>query len=224
MTRLFVTLALLLAAGGCGGGKTTPSGPKPDLHLITSLPLLFGETFGLDTRQRAIIRYLEERYRLLAIDLPSQVPVNATLLMVQPRALPAEELVHLDKWVRAGGRLVLLADPRLEWQSERPLGDPLRPPAMFADTGLLLHWGLRLDAPDKAGPVEIHGVTYVSPGRFAGRGDCAIDSGAIVARCKLGTGRATIVADADWLDDVLVKRSGGSFESQQRALETLLLN
>ena len=155
MTRLFVTLALLLAAGGCGDGKTAPSDPKPDLHLITSLPLLFGETFGLDSRQRAIIPFLEERYRLVAIDLPSQAPVNATLLMVQPRALPAEELVHLDKWVRAGGRLVLLADPRLEWPSERPLGDPLRPPPMFADTGLLLHWGLRLDAPDKAGPVEI---------------------------------------------------------------------
>ena len=74
------------------------------------------------------------------------------LLAAQPRALPAEELVALDAWVRRGGRLLLLADPMLEWPSERPLGDRLRPPALFADTGLLQHWGLRLDAPDERGP------------------------------------------------------------------------
>jgi ABC-type uncharacterized transport system involved in gliding motility auxiliary subunit len=76
------------------------------------------------------------------------------LLMAHPLAQPAEALVALDAWVRGGGRLLLLADPMLEWPSERPLGDPLRPPPMFADTGLLKHWGLRLDAPDERGPGE----------------------------------------------------------------------
>ena len=70
------------------------------------------------------------------------------LLMAQPQAQTPENLVTLDSWVRAGGKALLLADPMLEWPSERPLGDPLRPPPMFADTGLLGHWGLRLDAPD----------------------------------------------------------------------------
>ena len=67
------------------------------------------------------------------------------LLMAHPRAQPAEVLVELDQWVRGGGQLLLLADPRLDWHSERPLGDRLRPPPAFADTGLLGHWGLRLE-------------------------------------------------------------------------------
>ena len=82
----------------------------------------------------AAVTALEQDYALTAIDLPSQVPPGATLLAIQPRALPAEELVALDNWVRDGGRIVLLADPMLEWPSERPLGDRLRPPTMFASS------------------------------------------------------------------------------------------
>lgn len=220
--KFFAALALVLAAGACGDGKTAPPKDRPELYLITSLPLLFGEQFGLESNRPPIATFLEGRYRLTAIDLPSQVPEGTALLMAQPRALPAEELVRLDAWVRNGGRLVLLADPRLEWPSERPLGDSLRPPPMFADTGLLKHWGLRLDAPDKAGPVEIDEVTYVSPGRLVDNGPCAVEPGGVIARCRLGKGQAAIVADADWLNDELVVRSGGSFESQQRSLEALL--
>ena len=94
------------------------------------------------------------------------------LLMAHPRAQPAEALVDLDHWVRGGGRLLLLADPMLEWPSERPLGDPLRPPPAFADTGLLKHWGLRLDAPDERGPGSAHARRTddltVSPGSLVG--------------------------------------------------------
>ena len=222
--RFLAALAVALAAVACGDGKTAPPAAKTDLYLVTSLPLLFGESFGLESNRPPIAAFLENHYRLVAIDLPSQLPQGATLLMVQPRALPAEELVRLDDWVRNGGHLVLLADPRLEWPSERPLGDPLRPPPMFADTGLLGHWGLRLDAPDKAGPVKIGEVTYVSPGRLVGKGPCAVRPGGVIARCRLGKGQALIVADADWLNDALVARNGGSFDSQQRALEALLRN
>ncbi|QIK96603.1 hypothetical protein G7076_09295 [Sphingomonas sp. HDW15A] len=222
MRRILAALALVLTAGACGDGKTARSDSKPDLYLITPLPFLFGETFGLDSKALPIATSLQERYRLVGVDLPSQVPAGATLLMIQPRALPAEELVALDNWVRAGGRLVLLADPRLEWPSERPPGDPLRPPPMFADTGLLEHWQLRLDAPDKAGPVTVAGVTYVSPGKLVGRGPCAVEAAGHVARCKLETGRAIIVADADWLNDALVEQAGATFDSQERALEALL--
>ena len=55
------------------------------------------------------------------------------LLAAQPQALTAERLVALDDWVRAGGRLVLLADPSLRWESSRPLGDRFRPPYAFPD-------------------------------------------------------------------------------------------
>ena len=125
--------------------------------------------------------------------------------MAQPRALPAEELVVLDAWVRDGGRLLLLADPRLEWPSKRPLGDPLRPPLMFADTGLLLHWWLRLDSPQEPGPVndsdDAGPAVYLSPGRLVKMGGtCLLEGKSIVATCNLGRGQAVIVADSDWLD------------------------
>jgi hypothetical protein len=98
--------------------------------------------------------------------------------------------------------VLLLADPMLEWPSKRPLGDPLRPPPMFMDAGLLAHWGLRLDSPDRRGPKteKLGGfdVVTVSPGELSGR--CAISSDGLVARCRVGKGKATIVADADLLD------------------------
>ena len=124
------------------------------------------------------------------------------LLMAQPRAQPAEDLVALDKWVRGGGRVLLLADPMLEWPSDRPLGDPLRPPPMFVDTGLLGHWGLRLDAPDERGPkrgrLGGYDILTVSPGRCrAAAKSAAIGSSRIAG---WGKGRATIVADADFLN------------------------
>ena len=124
------------------------------------------------------------------------------LLMAQPPAQTPQNLVALDDWVRTGGRLLLLADPLLEWPSKRPLGDPLRPSPMFVDTGLLAHWGLRLDAPDRRGPAPRrlagHRIVTVSPGALFGR--CVISADRLVADCRIGKGRAIIVSDADLLD------------------------
>ncbi|HWI89316.1 MAG TPA: hypothetical protein VNS11_08770, partial [Sphingomicrobium sp.] len=93
-------------------------------------------------------------------------------------------------------------DPMLEWPSSRPLGDPLRPAPMFMDTGLLQHWGVRLDAPDQRGPAirRLGGyeVLTASPGALSGK--CAISPDRLVAECAIGRGRAIIVADADLLD------------------------
>ena len=122
--------------------------------------------------------------------------------MAHPLAQPAEALVDLDRWVRRGGRVVLLADPKLDWHSERPLGDKLRPPPAFADTGLLAHWGLVLEAPEQPGPSQRRlggsDVLAASPGTLSGR--CRISRDAFVARCSVGKGRATVIADADFLN------------------------
>lgn len=200
MKPALAALALLTASAACRESAVPPSPARPELHLITALPLLFPEQFGLDSELPAVTRWIEQHYRLTAIDLPSQLPPGATLLMIQPRALPAEELVALDGWVRRGGRLLLLADPRLEWPSERPLGDRLRPPPMFPDTGLLGHWGLQLEAPERSEPVSGGGVTYRSAGTLSSSGPCEVEDGR-VARCRIGRGRAVIVADADWIGD-----------------------
>ena len=177
---------------------------RPSLLLLTSLPLVFGEEFSLKGGGSAALAALETRYRVVPISVtgPADLARGRLLLMAHPAAQPAEDLVALDDWVRRGGRLLLLADPMLEWPSSRPLGDPLRPPPMFGDTGLLAHWGLRLDAPDERGPAfrKLGGydVEAVSPGRLVGSCEIALD--AAVARCRIGKGRAIVVADADFLD------------------------
>jgi hypothetical protein len=189
--------------------------PKPDLYVLTSLPLVFDEAFGLGPAPGKTATFLRGEYTLRLIDMPSQLPKNAVLLAAQPRALPAEELVALDAWVRGGGRMLLLADPTLEWPSGRALGDKLRPPVSIADTGLLAHWGLRLDAPDKRGlrhfPNEMGNVDTNSPGRLIRvGGECSADPTGISASCRPGLGRVLVIADADWLNLEAVSAAGGN--------------
>ncbi|MFL6721490.1 MAG: hypothetical protein ACJ8FT_06775 [Sphingomonas sp.] len=181
-----------------------PTVQKPVLLLLTTLPLMFSDEFSLKGGGSPALVRLQSRYRVVPISVTDGAGLarGRLLLMAQPLAQTAENLVALDAWVRRGGRLLLLADPLLEWPSERPLGDPLRPPAMFMDTGLLAHWGLRLDAPDrrKAERRTIGGydVLTVSPGSL--NGGCAIASDRLVADCRIGHGQTTVVADADWLN------------------------
>jgi hypothetical protein len=164
------------------------------LALLTSLPLMFGESFGLEGGGSPALTRLEQRYnvRPIAVADAASLRGQELLFMAHPRAQPAEVLVDLDQWVRDGGRLLLLADPRLDWPSERPLGDLLRPPPAFADTGLLAHWGLKLIAPQPG--------SDLTEGRLVGSGACEIADGGIVARCRIGRGKATIIADADFLN------------------------
>lgn len=177
---------------------------RPVLLLLTSLPIVFGEDFSLQSVGSPALKALETRYTVVPISVasPAELTKGRLLLMAQPFAQPAEDLVALDAWVRRGGGVFLLADPMLEWPSDRPLGDPLRPAAMFMDTGLLAHWGLRLDAPDQRGPARgtLAGfaIVTVSPGALFGR--CPTSEARLVAHCRIGDGRATVIADADLLD------------------------
>ena len=181
-----------------------PPAQRPVLLLLTSLPLVFGEQFSLQGGGSPALKALDTRYRVVPISVTDSAELGKgrLLLMAHPLAQPAEDLVALDQWVRNGGRLMLLADPMLEWPSSRSLGDPLRAPPMFMDTGLLAHWGLRLDAPDERGvKVEKLGgydVLTVSPGSLFG--GCSISADRLVAHCRIGRGAATVVADADLLD------------------------
>jgi len=200
----------LIAAATYGLSRAQDSGvaeqrtDRPKLLLLTSLPLIFPEDFGLDHAGSPALDALETRYRPVPISVTSASDLDkgTLLLMAHPPAQTPEDLVALDQWVRDGGKVLLLADPALEWPSERPLGDPLRPAPMFTDTGLLSHWGLRLDAPGVRGASErtLGGeiIQSLSPGRLSG--GCALSGDGFVARCKLGEGTATVVADADFLD------------------------
>jgi len=207
--------------------KTPPPRPpaeRPVLLLLTSLPLVFGEHFSVQGGGSPALKALETRYRVVPISVtdPAELKRGRLLLMAHPLAQPAEDLVALDDWVRRGGRLLLLADPLLEWRSERRLGDPLRPPPMFMDTGLLGHWGLRLDAPDESGISRrtLGGVEIVtnSPGSLSG--NCRIGDDRLAAHCRIGRGAATIVADADLLD---VPRVGGKHNLDALLIELAAL-
>lgn len=196
--------AYLADRGGAGEPPARAAAERPPLTLLTSLPLIFGEGFGLDGGGSPALEALERHYRVVPISTARESELRRAplLLMAHPLAQPAEMLVELDRWVRAGGRAMLLADPALDWDSKRPLGDSLRPPPAFADTGLLAHWGLRLDSPDERGPRQLmlggRAILTGSPGSLHGR--CAISADRLVARCTIGKGRATIVADADFLN------------------------
>ncbi len=213
--RWLAVATLMLALGGVAAlavserdrGAPAARAPeqRPTLALLTSLPLVFGESFGIESGGSAALTRIEQRYNVQPIGVADAASLagHKLLLMAHPRAQPAEALVELDAWVRGGGRLVLLADPKLDWDSKRPLGDRLRPPPAFADTGLLGHWGLRLSGPEPDGPAttgngEVE-IMAVSPGKLTGSG-CDLAGGGFVARCRIGGGAATIIADADFLN------------------------
>ena len=142
----FAILMMAAALSACQAESQAPGeGPKPELALLTSLPIAFGESFGLDQQASPLLQQLEDSFTVRPVDGPEQLQPGGLLLAAQPQALTAERLVALDKWVREGGRVVLLADPFLAFESVRPLGDRFRPPLRYPDTGLLAHWGLRLD-------------------------------------------------------------------------------
>lgn len=218
-----IALAVLTRPAQTSGAR--PEADRPPLLLLTSLPLVFGDDFSLQGGGSPALKALETRYRVVPISVtdPRELVKGRILLMAHPLAQPAEDLVALDAWVRAGGRVLLLADPMLEWPSRRPLGDPLRPPPTFMDTGLLAHWGLRLDAPDQWGPktgqLAGYEIATVSPGVLAG--GCQISADSLVAHCRVGNGRATIIADADWLDVDRVAGSRHNLDALLKELATL---
>ena len=195
----------LLALTGCTA-EPAARAAKPDLALLTSLPIMFGERFGLEAAKSPLLEELEAEFAVRPIDGPGQLARGGLLLAVQPQALTAERLVALDKWVRAGGRLLLLADAFLAFESSRPLGDRFRPPLRYPDTGLLAHWGLSLDddTDSRLGQVDtdlgrgirIRAARLGSLTRAGGQ--CTLSPTRVVARCRIGKGYATIVADADF--------------------------
>ena len=212
--RAPVLFALLAAAAiaaifALHGIRARPLAPRPEkdrptLLLLTSLPIVFGDGYSLSAPGSPALKALQTRYRVVPISVssPEELGRGTLLLMAQPRAQPAEDLVALDEWVRSGGRVLLFADPILEWPSARALGDPLRPSPMFTDTGLLAHWGLRLDGPERPGPqarsLAGRSVMTISSGSLSG--SCRVEPDGLAAYCKLGRGRAVVVADADLLD------------------------
>jgi hypothetical protein len=187
---------------------------RQDLMLMSALPLEWGEKGPFDpaSRAAAIHASLAKEFVLRPLDVldDKSLASGRLLLLAQPRGLAPAELVALDAWVRRGGKALILTDPALHWPSELPLGDIRRPPAIGLLGPLLTHWGLGLEQPRErravvrsSGPHERR-LAMFAPGRFVKTGgNCKVEPPGHLARCRLGKGEATLVADADLMHDRL---------------------
>lgn len=192
--------------------------PQAALGLMTSLPLQWSEggieaDLAPDAKPHPVYARLQQRYDVQPLDSFDVLADKklSLLVLAQPRALAPAELVQLDNWVRGGGRLLVLADPALQWGSLYSIGDKRRPLFTSLLSPLFSHWGIELVLPmtDEQAMVlrEVDGVTIrtQTPGEWLSKAggagaDCDIADNKLVADCVVGKGRAILVADADLLD------------------------
>jgi hypothetical protein len=207
---ILAAIGALAAAALIGAWLPVRSSAKPPLGVFTSLPIVWNETSGpaemLGTSEappwpRAL---LEARFRIVPLDTLLKLDRLDTLLIAQPRPFAPQENAALDAWVRGGGRLLLFADPMLTAPSRFAIGDPRRPQDIALLSPLLAHWGLslRYDEAQPLGLREIAGSDLLVnlAGSWAklpgGEADCRIEQAGLVANCRIGAGRALLVADA----------------------------
>jgi hypothetical protein len=204
-------LALLVAAVVAAGWSVVQRGSAGDqpTGLFTTLPILWSESGDLAAKA-----VLAQRGPIQPLDMlsgpPGHAPLDklARLVIAQPRPLAPEENVALDDWVKAGGQLLLLADPALTEESAFAIGDPRRPQAVVLLSPILTRWGLelRFDDAQAFGEAErdVMGVKVPVnlPGQFAtaGQADCRLWGRGLAVTCAIGKGRVVAVADAAVLE------------------------
>lgn len=204
---------LLCLATACHADEAEP----PELGLLGTIPIYwgeagdFGEVLAGEGSNHWARAQLEADYRLRPLDALDEESLADLdyLMLAQPRALSPAENVALDKWVREGGRLLLFADPMLTGESRFAIGDRRRPQDVILLSPILTHWGLALAFDDERPvgyallptggaplPVNLPGSLSVRDGE----GECAIRVADVLAECRIGKGRALVLADAALLD------------------------
>lgn len=214
---LFALLSGALAIWLWQWYKTTDTKNEP-LVLMSSIDLQWGEAeFGALAKGEAepdpLFKRLSETHKIVAVDNVAQLQASRAkvALLVQPRPFTPEDLVRLDQWVRAGGRLLFFADPALQWPSDLPIGDPARPLFTSMHSPLFAHWGIELVLPMEAEAesaeavvqIGMQDVRVISAGQWQSNltNDrvCRIGKTPLIAECRPGKGQAILVADADLL-------------------------
>lgn len=192
--------------------RVEPSQRSPELAVISGLPLFWREgEKGLVARADApIVTLLRQRFTVTPVDSPLALQKGSAkaLLLAQPRAFSMDESVALNAWIGKGGRALILADPQLRWPMDLPLGDRRRPPAVTLLAAMIEYWGVKLMPPGAGEERHFLGdgrvlTVYAASGFEHAGPDCRIVGRGLVARCIVGKGSATIVADADLIDDRL---------------------
>ncbi len=186
-------------------------GKRPQLAVISGLPLFWREgQQGFSAKADApIITVLRQRFDVKPVDSPLGLGRAKRLLLAQPRAFSMDELVALHGWISRGGTALILADPQLRWPLDLPLGDRRRPPSVTLLSAMIEVLGVKLLPNAGAGEVR-HFLgdgrmltLYAASGFERASANCRILGRGRVARCAVGRGSATIVADADLIDDRL---------------------
>lgn len=213
----------LLVLTQCSAADSPPDSnkPSPRIQLMTSLPLVWGDNASMESilsggaEPAPIYRYWQDRYDMAAVDSLENLEQDDPdiVILAQPRAMDPADLTILDAWVRMGGDVIILTDPDLVWPSELPLGDTRRPLASGLLSPLLGHWGLELvaDTDRSTDAVDLSFGSYSFATRGVGKLQsmtasptanvrCKMGSGDFIARCSVGLGQASIVADADFLN------------------------
>jgi len=214
--RWVLACTLLALASACQASDIQPA-ERPRLGLMGTIPIYWGEseTFGDVLSGKGSTHWararLETRFTLDPLDTLTEENLAGLdyLLLAQPRALSAAENVALDAWVRRGGHVLLFADPMLTGGTHFAIGDRRRPQDVMLLSPILSHWGLAMEfdveAPEGLeivdggrGPIPVNRA-----GRFAatsGNDTCKLAARGVLARCRIGRGTATILADAATLD------------------------
>lgn len=190
-----LALAALLAWRG-PAQPIQPVADRPALAVITALPLFWDAQGRADA---AIVTVLRTRFTVQPIDDARQLDLSRArlLLLAQPRAMTPDALVAVDRWVRDGGRAVVLADPLLRWPSDLPMGDRRRAPATSLLEPLLGHWGFafdRIEDAERRWFLPDGALLTLSGAQMAGD---------MVQRKQIGRGKVVLLGDADLIDDRL---------------------
>lgn len=228
----FLLIAALFVSACQAGTGSEPAEIRNEVGLFTTLPIYWGESEDIATiidtggETDWVRGLLEHRFAVTPLDAltPETLAETGRLVMAQPRPLAPSENVAIDDWVRGGGRLLIFADPMLTRHSEYQIGDRRRPQDVVVLSPILARWGLELFFDDEQAegerwvraydgefPVNLAGQFRLRPA--GGEGECIVSETGLLAQCKVGKGRVTLLADAAVLDwegegEVPAKRRG----------------
>ncbi|QIQ86825.1 hypothetical protein [Erythrobacter sp.] len=198
---------------------------RPEVGLHTGLPLYRPLGIGIAEMARGEgeppwqRRAMERAARLVPLDTlaptPGLTPEDpqidpleglGRLAVIQPRGLSPADNVALDGWVRGGGRLLLVLDPMLTGEYDLPLGDPRRPNAVALIPPVVARWGLAVaydetqDAAPRFAAFPAGTLPLALAGEVRAEGErgaaCTFAAERALARCRVGEGSVTLLADA----------------------------
>jgi hypothetical protein len=236
---LAALLPLTLAGCNAAPATTPNAAPTVRLGLMTSLPLYWPLGTGIDALANGTVAVpwqraaLERRFAIEPLDTLSPIPGLTPdapetdplagidrLAVVQPRGLSPADNVALDQWVRGGGRLLLVLDPALTGDYDLPMGDPRSPVDAAPIPPVVARWGLAVAFDEgqtgavkdemlagEALPLALAGMVSITDPAAV---DCTIAAGGAAARCTVGKGRVTLIADAAIFEHSELAGEGGA--------------